>query len=364
MRGHMAENELLYGLIGLGMGGVVLVFGFNAWQERKHRRSAEKAFRSEHRDVLLEGGPAATAEPAPASGGRVEPASARVPPAPPIGRAADPELPLEARAIDCLVRIEAPAGVIGGQIVTAAGGPLAQLNRPVCWHGLCEETHVWLPLEASTGRSFTRLAATLQLADRRGPVNERELDVFLNGVQRVCDQFMAVATVGDRAETLTLAKQVDQFCAAVDIQIAVNVVAGTQPFAGTKLRGLAESAGLHLDRDGCFHARDDHGRPLFVLGNRDAALFSPDALRHMVSQGITLSLDVPRVPHGVDAFDRMIALARHMSDALHGSVVDDNLRPLGEQSVAVIRGQIQQFQEQMDRHGIPAGGDLATRLFA
>lgn len=361
----MAENELLYGLIGLGVGGVLLVFGFNAWQENRHRRAAEKAFRAEHRDVLLEGDALPPTEsPPPDKSGRIEPASSRVPPATPIGRATEPELPVEVRAIDCLIRIEAPAGIIGGQLVTGAGGPLSQLNRPVRWFGLCEETHAWLRVDNGTGRTFSRLAATLQLADRRGPVNDRELDAFISGVQRACDQFMAVATVSDRAETLTLARQVDQFCAAVDIQIAVNVVSTTHPFPGTKLRGLAESAGLRLERDGCFHAHDERGNSLFVLGNRDAALFSPDALRQMVSQGLTLSLDVPRVPLGVDAFDRMIALARQLADALHGTVVDDNLRPLGEQSVAVIRGQIQQFQEQMDRHGIPAGGELATRLFA
>jgi len=360
----MAGNELLYGLIGSGAGVVVLVLGYNAWQERKARRNAEKAFRSEHRDVLLEGagaasGPAEPVEP----GGRLEPASSRIPAQPPIGRAAEPELPLEARAIDCVARIEAPAGVIGGALVQGAGGPLSQVHRAVRWYGFDDAAHAWVALDAGDKRSFTRMSAAMQLADRRGAVGEREVDAFCAAIQRVCDQFMAVPRFMDRAEALTLAQGVDQFCAALDIQIAVNVVAGEQAFPGTKLRGLAEAAGLVLDGDGCFHARDDAGQSLFVLANRDAAMFSPESLRHGSSSGVTLSLDVPRVAGGIEAFDRMVALARQFAGALHGHLVDDNGKALSDASLSMIRTQVQQFQEQMDRQGVPAGSLLALRLF-
>lgn len=359
----MAGNELLYGLIGSGAGMVVLVVGYNAWQERKARRNAEKAFRSEHRDVLLEGANTASAADPVEPGGRVEPASAKIPQQPPIGRAAEPELPLDSRAIDCVVRIEAPAGVVGGAVVNGAGGPLAQIHRAVRWFGFDDGEHAWVALDAADERTFTRLSAAMQLADRRGAVGERELDAFMAAIQRVCDQFMAVPRFMDRAEALTLAQSVDQFCAALDIQIAVNVVAGEQAFAGTKLRGLAESAGLVLDRDGCFHARDDAGNSLYVVANRDAALFSPESLRQGSCSGVTLSLDVPRAANGTEVFDRMIAFARQLASSLHGYLVDDNSRALSDASLSMIRGQIQQFQEQMERQGMPSGSRLALRLF-
>ena len=47
------DSELQIALIGAGLAAVVLVVGYNKWQERKHRRDAERAFRSDHRDVLL-----------------------------------------------------------------------------------------------------------------------------------------------------------------------------------------------------------------------------------------------------------------------------------------------------------------------
>lgn len=368
----MAGNELLYGLVGLGLGVLVFVFSYNLFQERKHRKLAEQAFRSEHRDVLLEGSgdlgdeapEALREEPTEGSGERIEPASAKIPAAAPIGRAADPALPAEAIAIDAVARIEAPAGLAGGALVSSAGGPLAQLQRPVRWYGLSEETLEWLAIDASEARVFTRVAAAMQLADRRGAASERELEIFIAAIQRVCDQVLAVPSFGERADTLALARNADQFCAATDVQIAINVVAGELAFAGTKLRGLAEAAGLALASDGCFHAFDDEGQLLFVVANRDAALFSNESLRQTTSRGLTLTLDVPRVSSGVLAFDRMTALANRLSEALNGRIVDDNDHPLSSASLNLIRKQIQEFQDQMDHQGIPPGSPLALRLFS
>lgn len=48
------NSELQLGLIGLGVAGVGLVFAYNQWQERKHRKLAE-TLESQTRDVLLDG---------------------------------------------------------------------------------------------------------------------------------------------------------------------------------------------------------------------------------------------------------------------------------------------------------------------
>ena len=377
----MAGNELLYGLLGLGLGVLVLVFSYNQWQERKHRKLAEKAFHSEHRDVLLEGSmepgeireepgeepgedPSEALIEEGAAEERIEPASSRIPPAAPIGRAADPALPMEAIAIDAVIRIEAPAGLQAGAVVGAAGGPLALVQRPVHWYGLSDETHKWLGLDDKDHRTFTKFAVALQLADRRGPATERELENFITAIQRVCDQFMAVSTFGERAESLELARSADEFCAATDVQIAINVAAGELPFAGTKLRGLAEAAGLELMSDGSFHARDELGVSQFVLSNLEPVLFAAEEMRGLVTQGVTLTLDVPRVADGVRVFERMMGVAQQLADALGGAVVDDNRSPFGDKAVGLIRAQIEQFQGQMAEQGIAPGSPQALRLFS
>jgi hypothetical protein len=67
------------------------------------------------------------------------------------------------------------------------------------------------------------------------------------------------------------AGKLDEFCAAVDIQFVLHVVeAGGGVFAGTKLRGVAEAAGLALEGDGVFRARDEGGGELFTVANLGA----------------------------------------------------------------------------------------------
>ena len=46
-------TELQMGLIGLGATAVVGVYGYNKWQEYRHRKIAEQILKPQHDDVLL-----------------------------------------------------------------------------------------------------------------------------------------------------------------------------------------------------------------------------------------------------------------------------------------------------------------------
>jgi len=141
-------------------------------------------------------------------------------------------------------------------------------------------------------------------------------------------------------------------------------VSSAQPFAGTKIRALAEAHGLVMGDDGAFHARDEAGNTLFALCNLEPVLFAAEQMRDLHTSGLTLVIDVPRVANGVAAFDRMMQQAMVFAEALHGSVVDDNRAPFGPDATAVIRAQIQQFQTEMANQDVPAGSPLAMRLFS
>lgn len=364
-------SDLQLALIALGVALVAVVLGYNKWQERKHRKLAEQAFRSEHPDVLLHAGnppPEAAADPL---AQRIEPTLAAPQPelqpeAEPLDEAAGPPpAELADERIDCLVRLECAEGIAAAQLWQAQRQTFAELARPVRWLGLDEGRGRWLALSPHDAGSYRRLGVALQVADRRGAVTEAELALFLGGVQHLAEQFLAVADMPPRAEILAQAAEVDRFCASVDVQIGVNVVGRDgHAFAGTKLRGLAEAAGLELHDDGLFHCADEQGATLFTLGNLEPALFSPREMKTLSTHGLTLALDVPRVAGGVAAFDRMIAVARQLCHGLDGMLVDDNRTPLGDNSIAMIRNSVGQFQELMQRQGITPGGDLALRLFS
>ena len=163
---------------------------------------------------------------------------------------------------------------------------------------------------------------------------------------------------------MQLASQLDEFCAGVDIQIGVNVISQGQVFPGTKLRTLAESAGMVIDADGRFARFDDEGNLLFVLLNQETQGFSAESMRAMSTHGVTFLLDVPRVASGDRVLTQMLELGRRFADSLHGALVDDNRRPLSESAIEPIRRQVVQYQTAMAHRQLPAGGALARRLFS
>ncbi|TAH48568.1 MAG: ZipA [Betaproteobacteria bacterium] len=363
------DSELQVALIGAGVAAVVLIIGYNKWQERKHRRRAEEAFKSEHRDVLLEprtgGSDGERTEPSfdgsPAAGAD-EPRRVREAP---VKRTAPQPPEMLSAQTDCIIQLEAIEPLDAQRIWAAQRDQLNGLSKPVRWFGFDDGDNLWRPLDDHSAGKCHWFCAAMQLVDRRGPIGEVDFMRFSGGVQRIADQFMALpAGLPSRAEILRAATELDRFCADVDVQIGVNVVATSTQFEGDRIESVAGLQGLRLAGDGSFHAQDGHGNTLFTLGNLEPGLFASGGMHGVLTKGLTLVIDVPRVANGPEAFDRMMRTAAGLAEGLSGAVVDDNRTPFGAEAAGMIRSQIAQFQERMASYGIPAGGDLARRLFA
>ncbi|MDD5297069.1 MAG: cell division protein ZipA C-terminal FtsZ-binding domain-containing protein [Rhodocyclaceae bacterium] len=384
----MVINELQAGLIAAGVAVVVGIFAVNKWQEGRHKRMAEKIFKSEHPDVLLdETGdeplqsaekpvrtilrpappPAAVSVPGVPAAEQATPGESNqdAPQCSPAGDLQSPPLALLDERVDWIIHLDCSEPVAGSLFWPAQQDALPRLARVVLWFGLNEKKGDWDVLSGhSTGR-YRRYGVALQLVDRRGPVSESELQGFLRGLTQLADRFQALVEVPPMRDMLPRALELDQFCAAVDVQIGINVVSKDGGgFPGTKLRGMAEAAGLSLLGDGAFHVRDDLERTLFTLSNRDGQPFAAENMKALTSAGVTLSLDVPRVADGVGVFNRMFLVASQLASSLGGTVVDDNGAPLDERSVALIRGKVGEFQQAMTQRGIVPGSPIALRLFS
>lgn len=379
----MAISELQLSLIALGVVGVAGVFAYNKWQERKYHRQAERAFRTDHVDVLLE--PQAPSLPeAPVEGihegDRIEPvdlstanvpAPQPTPPQPPqppeedLEPIAEPGVPLVHGIADAVVRFEAAEPVAAPQVWQAAGEALSGVAKPVRWLGWSASRKVWQQAHSHSAVASRHWRIALQLADRRGALTSDEIEVFVRGVQQLAERFTAILGLPDRRELALRAAELDQFCAGVDVQIGVHVVANDPAgFPGTKLRGIAEAAGMRLEDDGMYHARDDAGHEIYTMANLEPALFVAEAMASFTTHGVTLNLDVPCVMSGGAAFGAMVTAARQLAAGLNGTVVDDNRAPLAQKSLDVIRGKIVEFQDLMSQRGIPAGTATALRLFS
>jgi hypothetical protein len=301
----MALSELHLALIGAGAAGVLMVWGYNVWQDRKHRKTAERIFNSGKPDALA-GSRRSGAERQSLGDERVEPTFDPLPESVPEQRAApatdtveEPVAP-EAEAapiadaapaaaipaddtdpiVDCALRFSAAAPIAAPILYSIQRSWSGDISKPVNWYARGGEAGIWQAIHAPIARgSHREWCAALQLVDRRGAVSDGELTRFLEGVAALAQQTGATLDALARCRrTGGNAQALDQFCAGVDIQFVLHVVDATGgTFAGTKLRGLAEAAGMALEGDGLFHARDEAGGEAFSLGNLGPSASMPIA---------------------------------------------------------------------------------------
>jgi FtsZ-interacting cell division protein ZipA len=183
-------------------------------------------------------------------------------------------------------------------------------------------------------------------------------------MQALADELMAVADMPS-SRVLDQAAEIDRFCAAVDLEIGVNLVSRASAFTGTKIRALAEAAGMVLGINGLFTRYDDAGRAQFSLQNYESTQFSADSVRTLTTHGLTFVLDVPCVDHGERVFMQMTELAKRFAETLQGALVDDNRQPLSDSQLDHIRREfIGKPQATMHSFGVPAGSAQALRLFS
>lgn len=265
-------------------------------------------------------------------------------------------------AIDYMASFELVEPISGDQILRSQRDLLARISKPVGWAGFNDRSCEWERVVEEG--NYRRLRVGLLLADRRGPLGEADLLTFHGAMQNLAEELMAVADLPQRDAALNAAIALDQFCANVDIQVGVNVISRGQVFPGTKIRALAEAAGMVLDSSGRFVRCDDDGNVLYTLANQESVGFSAESMKTLSTHGLVFILDVPRVSRGDRVFAQMLDLARRMADTLHGVLVDDNRRPLTESMLDPFRRQIGQYQSQLAAKGLPAGSPLTQRLFS
>lgn len=376
-------NDLQMALIAAGAAAVAGVWGYNKWQERQHRKLAERIFKGAQPDVLLGDGEKPTDAAALSSdeaarkgetSERIEPAIGDYEPpaeAPSPAGEAKPDAGLPSpppeyadELADCVVRIDFPEPLPGPGLWAIQARWAGHVQKTLSWLGYDDTARAWRHLTAHDAGRYRTVCAALQLADRRGAVTDSELSAFLDGVRDMVVQCAGVAELPNFDDVLMGARALDEFCADVDLQLGVNVVAAGDPFPGTKLRGLIEAAGLKLFDDGCFHALDDAGHTRFVICNIAPELFVAESMKSLATQGVTLSLDVPRVGDGPAVFDAMIAVGERIVRGLGGIMVDANGNPLTAEMISGIRRKVGELQGKMTQRGIEAGSVRALRLFS
>jgi hypothetical protein len=201
-------TDLQIGLLVIGAAAVAGVLVYNRVQERATRREAERAFGSQHADVLLDAPPE-----------RREPTLG--PAAPPV--MTKPASPADPR-IDYVVEVR---GTSAGAI------------RPG-WPALQRRFARRATLTEAGGKSAH---ATLQMVSRNGVVSEGDLVEFRTQVETLAAAHGGQVSAPPMREALAAAQALDRVCADVDVQIALHVLGPAE----TSLRHEGFSVGQRAD---------------------------------------------------------------------------------------------------------------------
>ncbi|HJV87103.1 MAG TPA: cell division protein ZipA C-terminal FtsZ-binding domain-containing protein [Noviherbaspirillum sp.] len=359
-------TDLQASLMAIGGAIVVGVITYNKWQEYKARKSVQRAFSSEHDDVLMHPGPT----PVETDGERHEPTfvAESAESAEPAGvtdagdapettvreeKPAPRELPID-ELIDCAISLVIEAPVRAEKILSKLQSLRHVGSKPV--HFIAQrEDGEW---ESVThGGVYYGLYAGVQLANRGGALNELEYSELIMRLRQVCDEIDAEPDVPDMTEVMARARSLSQFVSEYDAQLSVNVQAKSTPWAISTLLAALERQGFDLRPDGRLVMPDGEGDILFSLSTNVT-------LAAETTSRLTLLLDVPRVAPSRDGFGAMIACAKMLAARLDGVVVDDGNQPLSDDALTEIADQVRDFYTQMEAAGITAGSTRALRLFS
>lgn len=356
-------TDLQASLMVIGASIVVGVISYNKWQEFKAKKSVQRAFSSEHDDVLMQPDASAATDseerrepvlktPESDEQGAVDSAFA-APDDDVLAKAPKKELPID-ELIDCAIPLILEAPVRGEKVLPKLQTLRHVGNKPVHFVGQSNDGD-WEMV--AHGGTYFRLIAGVQLANRSNALNELEFSELIMRLRQVCDEIDAEPEVPDMTDVMANARALHQFVAEYDAQLSVNVQSKGNAWAINTLLAALERQGFDLRPDGRLVMPDGEGGILFSLSTNVT-------LAAETTSRLTLLLDVPRVARERDGFGAMIACARMLAARLDGVVVDDGNQPLSDVALAEIAEQVNAFYGQMEAANIPAGSGRAQRLFS
>lgn len=266
--------------------------------------------------------------------------------------------------IDAIVplTLEAPAS---GDFVLSHLPPSRRAGtKAMLVEGLDAETGEWGPPQP--GRRYGELQAAVQLASRSGALNEIEYSEFVQKVQAFADAVAAVPDFPDMLDVVARARELDNFAAPLDAQLAVtlraNEVAWSVGYVQQCAQRLGFVAGAMSGRL-VLPAAEEGAPPLLVLAFDPQAALA-DEPQAAALRECTLGLDVPQSPESAEPFPAWHNAARTLADDMGATLVDDQGQPVTLHAFAAIGTELQRIYRELESHDLAAGSPAARRLFA
>lgn len=347
----MNELSIALGALGVLVLGGVLAHG--AWQAR---RAGPKRAADAVEPVLDDAAPSPAGESA-----QAESATAEARLAAATARRQQPRLDA---LVDALATIAIEAPVAGTVLVAHLPTTRRAGSKPFWIEGLEVSGGEWeMPLPEG---QYRELQAGVQLANRKGPLNEIEYSEFVQKVQSFAESIGALVDFPDMIDVVARARELDHFASQHDAQLAVQLQAMGAAWSVGYIEQHALSCGF---KPGTLPGRmvlpsPEVGLPPLATLHFDPQAALADDPNVSSVRTVTLSFDVPQTPAAAEPFDAWQASARALAASMEAAIVDDRGRPLGDESFAAIGRELQQLYRALEARDLAAGSAAARRLFS
>lgn len=266
--------------------------------------------------------------------------------------------------IDAIAPVQVGQAVPGELALQAQPATRRAGNKPFAIEGMNQSSHQWEPLQP--GQRYLGFQAGVQLANRTGALNEIEFSEFVAKVQRFADALGATPDVPDMLQEVARARELDQFANEHDAQLSFMLRARQASWSAGYVQQNASRQGF---LPGSMPGRmalpsPTPGMPPVLVLNYDPQAAMADDLDTSVVREFLLSLDVPQVPRGEQAFVQLRQVAERLCQTMDGVLCDQNGYLLPAMALDPIQHDLEHLYDKLDSRELSAGSMLARRLFS
>ena len=270
--------------------------------------------------------------------------------------------------LDALIDVIAPVaidGVVSGEAALAAMPSTRRAgSKPFGVEGLSATTGEWqFPL---AGQRYSAFQCAVQLANRTGALNQIEYSEFVMKAQAFADALGGEAEFPDMLEEVGRARELDQFASVHDAQLSFGLRAISTAWSPGYVQQCAGRIGFVA---GALPGRmvlpgSQAGLAPVLDLSFDAQAAMAEAPEDTALRDITLSLDVPQVPHSERPFARLCESAIALAKVMGGVIIDDNGAPIRPEAMEAINTDLETVYKTLEARDLAAGSVLARRLFS
>lgn len=351
-------NDLQMTLLLVGGGGIIAMIAYNWWQDHRLRKQASERFGDNIEDPLLGGGvQKSRSEPILVSGSLDEPATDEDPRQ---GDAADPTLANEMAPaldrrlfVDFIIRFDEP-------------------QDENCWHALCasfnqinkkrivysagivpndsEQDALWFKHSPFKGMA-NALRASVQLANRKGPLTTIEFSEVLSKLRRFAEDRGGEVEFPEMKDIVSKAETLDQAAAALDTLLGLHcLVADDIPEADLH-QALSKAGWVQAGHH--WELTDESG-PLATMVVHNAP----------GKRLLSFNIDVPASADPVKSLSEVVTVCHGFNTDYGAPLMDDSGRTLNTQAIEGIYTQLIDRVRNLTDSGFKPGEEVARTLFS